>query len=73
MNSDSQMMGARPAETSAQRYRDRSKQLLEAARSMASGETKRDTEWVARRYEAMAISAERIEGMRLPAPALRLR
>jgi len=40
---------------------------------MASGENRRDLEWVARRYEAMASSAERIEGLRMPTPALRLR
>jgi hypothetical protein len=71
MNSDSLEMSV--GETSAQRYRNRSRELLEAAGKMASGETRQDLEWVARRYEAMASSAERIEALRMPTPALRLR
>ena len=73
MNSESPETSVALTETSAQRYRNRSKELLEAAGRMASGENRRDLEWVARRYEAMASSAERIEGLQMPTPALRLR
>jgi hypothetical protein len=73
MNSDSPNMRVRPAETRAQRYRNRSRELLEIARSAASEESRRDLEWVAHRYEVMASSAELIEASRQPAPALRLR
>jgi hypothetical protein len=73
MNSTSPTMRVRPAETRAQRYRNRSKELLEVARATASEESRRDLEWVAHRYEVMASSAELIEAARPPAPELRLR
>jgi hypothetical protein len=73
MTTDSLVEGVRPVETAAERYRNRSRELREAARSTGSQESQRDLEWVARRYEIMANSAEELEGVRQPAPAFRLR
>jgi hypothetical protein len=53
-------------ESRAQRFRDRSRQLYETARTMISGVDRRDMEWVADRYEMLASSAELFEGAEQP-------
>jgi hypothetical protein len=53
-------------ETRAQRFRARSRQLHETARTMISEVDRRDLEWVADRYEMLASSAEPLEGAGQP-------
>jgi hypothetical protein len=50
----------------AQRYRIKSQQLRESAQSMISEEPRRDMEWMANRYEALATTVEELEEFRQP-------
>ena len=45
----------------AQRYRIKSQQLRESAQLMISEEPRQDMEWMANRYETLAISIEELE------------
>ena len=45
----------------AQRYRIKSQQLRESAQSMISEEPRRDMEWMANRYEALATTVKELE------------
>ena len=53
----------------AQSYRDKSKELREAARSMISEVPQRDMEWMADRYDSLARSVELFEEIGQPKPA----
>ena len=73
MQSDRAETSLRKTETCAQRYRTRSRELREAARSATSQIERQNMEWVAGRYELMAISAELLERAQQPAFQLKLR
>jgi hypothetical protein len=63
---------ARWGESPAQRYRDRSRALREAAQSEACAADRQNLEWVAARYELMARAAEQLEWAQEPVFRLKL-
>ena len=61
MKPDKSEMCSTEAESRAQRFRGKSRQLRETALTMVSEVDRRDLEWLAETYEMLASSAERLE------------
>ena len=61
MKADKSEMCSTEAESRAQRFRGKSRQLRETALTMVSEVDRRDMEWLAETYEMLASSAERLE------------
>ena len=61
MKPDKSEMCSTEAESRAQRFRGKSRQLRETALTMVSEVDRRDMEWLAETYEMLASSAERLE------------
>ena len=71
MKPDKSEMCSTEAESRAQRFRGKSRQLRETALTMVWGVDRRDMEWLAETYEMLASSAERLERAELGShPAL---
>ena len=71
MKPDKSEMCSTEAESRAQRFRGKSRQLRETALTMVSEVDRRDLEWLAETYEMLVSSAERLERAELGShPAL---